>query len=118
VNKRVQVFRLDGTFVKEVFVARSSRVDRGVPDGLALSRDRDQQFLYVADTANSHVWILNRHTLEVAGKFGRRGRYAGQWMMLHGIAVDSKGNIYTGEGIIGRRAQKFVVTGLSSAPSH
>ena len=113
VNKRVQVFKIDGTFVSEVFVGRESRVDRGVPDGLALSPDPRQQFLYVADTANSRVWIYNRQTLQPLGHFGRRGRYAGQWMMLHGIAVDSKGNIYTGEGIVGRRAQKFIFTGLS-----
>ena len=44
---------------------------------------------------------------------GRYGNYAGQFQWVHSIAVDSKGNIYTGEVGNGRRAQKFVFKGLS-----
>ena len=33
---------------------------------------------------------------------------------IHHIAVDSKGNIYTGEVAPGARAQKFVYKGMSS----
>lgn len=117
-NNRIQVFRIDGTYVDEVFIARKTPVSTGVPDGVGLSPDSEQRFLYIADSPNSHIWILDRKTLRVLGKFGHRGRYAGQWHYLHAMAVDSKGNIYTGEGIGGRRAQKFVFKGLSSVSSH
>jgi hypothetical protein len=33
---------------------------------------------------------------------------AGQFTFLHSLAKDSKGNLYTGETINGRRIQKFV----------
>jgi hypothetical protein len=31
------------------------------------------------------------------GRFGRIGRYAGQFVFLHNVAVDSWGNVYTSE---------------------
>jgi hypothetical protein len=46
--------------------------------------------------------------LTEAGRFGRIGRYAGEFIFLHNVAVDSKGNIYTAEVGNGRRVQKFL----------
>ena len=37
----------------------------------------------------------------------RPGLQAGQFTFLHSVALDSKGNLYTGETINGRRVQKF-----------
>jgi hypothetical protein len=54
------------------------------------------------------VWVLRREELQTLGKFGRSGRSAGQFHWVHALAVDSRGNIYTGEVDTGRRAQKFV----------
>ena len=34
---------------------------------------------------------------------------------VHSIAVDSKGNVYTGETYEGKRVQKFVYKGLGPA---
>ena len=48
---------------------------------------------------------------EILGRFGRNGRYAGQFHWVHNLAVDSKGNIYTAEVDTGKRAQKFVPKG-------
>ena len=42
------------------------------------------------------------------GSIGRIGRYAGQFIFLHALAVDSQGNLYTAEVGTGRRVQKFV----------
>jgi hypothetical protein len=39
--------------------------------------------------------------------FGTPGLQAGQFTFLHSVAIDSKGNLYTGETINGRRVQKF-----------
>ena len=52
--------------------------------------------------------MLDRESLREVGSFGRIGRYAGQFVFLHKVAVDSKGNVYTAEVGTGRRAQKFV----------
>src|SRR5262249_27620926 len=116
VANRIQVFKLDGTYVNEVFIARNTLYPLGVPDDVSFSPDPQQQYLYVADGPNDHVWILKRDTLEILGRFGSRGRSAGKWHYLHAMAVDSKGNIYTGEGIGGRRVQKFVYKGLAVPP--
>jgi len=39
--------------------------------------------------------------------FGTPGLQAGQFTFLHSVVLDSKGNLYTGETINGRRVQKF-----------
>ena len=49
-------------------------------------------------------------TLEEVGSIGRIGRYAGQFIFLHNVAVDSAGNLYTAEVGGGRRVQKFMLT--------
>jgi sugar lactone lactonase YvrE len=64
--------------------------------------------MYVADGTNNKVWILTRDNFEIVGQFGRNGRYAGQFHWLHSLAVDSHGNIYTGEVDTGMRVQRFV----------
>jgi hypothetical protein len=47
----------------------------------------------------------------ILSEFGQPGLQAGQFTFLHTVARDSKGNLYTGETINGRRIQKFVPTG-------
>ena len=39
--------------------------------------------------------IYDRKTLEEVGKFGRIGRYAGEFIFLHNVATESSGNVYT-----------------------
>lgn len=114
-NNRVQVFRIDGTFVREAFIKRGSG-GPGTAFGTALSGDPQQRFLYVADGSNGHIVIMDRHTLEVLGQVGRIGRASGQFYHLHSITTDAQGNIYTGESL-GYRVQKFVFKGLSSGPT-
>jgi DNA-binding beta-propeller fold protein YncE len=106
-NSRVQIFRKDGSFVKEFFVARESDAAGTVYD---LDFSPDQRFVYVADGGNQKMWILRRDALRVVGSFGGRGAGAGQFATsLHDITVDSKGNVYTGEAAAGGRVQKFVL---------
>jgi DNA-binding beta-propeller fold protein YncE len=109
-NNRIQVFTPDGTFVKEAFIAREIRTPTGTAMDIALSPDGPQQFLYVSG-GDQHIRILNRQTLEVVTTIGRLGHYPGQFYHLHVIAVDSKGNIYTGESN-GKRVQKFIFKGF------
>ena len=48
VNDRIQVFRPDGTFVKEAFIAKNTKSSGSVWD-VAFSQDPQQRFLYVVD---------------------------------------------------------------------
>ncbi len=109
-NNRVQVFELDGTYVTEVFVERPTEL-LGTAFSVAFSEDPEERWLFVADAGNGRIHILDRASLEVVGGFGRIGRYAGQFVFLHNVAVDSRGNVYTAEVGGGRRAQKFVPVG-------
>ncbi len=113
-NNRIQVFRKDGTYVKEAFVSRRTLL-QGAASGFALSPDPQQRFLYMIDGANHHVWILNRETLEVIGRFGQQGLFGGSLNVPHAIAVDSRGNIYVGENFDARRFQRFLYKGLGRA---
>jgi DNA-binding beta-propeller fold protein YncE len=110
-NDRIQVFRKDGKFVKEAFVSKTTLGDGSVWD-IAFSRDSQQRFLYVADGHDKKVFILRRDTLEIVSSFGDGGRMPGQFYGVGSIAVDSKGNVYTGETYEGKRVQKFVYRGL------
>lgn len=112
VNNRVQVFRPDGKFVREQFIAKRSLSEGSVWD-IAFSKDSQQKYLYVADGRNQKVYILLRETMEILTSFGDGGRQPGQFYGVHSIATDSKGNIYTTETYEGRRLQKFVYKGLA-----
>jgi sugar lactone lactonase YvrE len=75
---------------------------------VAFSPDPRQEHLYLADAGNGRVHIYDRRTLEEVGGFGRIGHYAGEFVFLHGVAADSKGDLYTAEVGGGRRVQKFL----------
>ena len=111
-NDRLQVFRQDGTFVKEVFLAKNTKLSGSVWD-VAFSRDSEQRYLFVADGINDRVYILQRDTLELLTSFGDGGRQPGQFYGVHSIATDSRGNIYTTETWEGKRVQRFVNKGLA-----
>lgn len=113
-NNRIQVFRKDGTFVKEAVVSKETRGDGAVWD-VAFSHDPQQRFLYVADGQDQKVFVLRRDTLEVVSSFGGGGRYPGYFFGVGSVAVDSKGNVYTGETYEGKRLQRFVFKGTGAA---
>ena len=111
-NDRIQVFRPDGTFVKEKFVATNTLGDGSVWD-IAFSKDPEQKYMFLADGKNEKIYIMLRETMEILTSFGDGGRQPGQFFAVHSIALDSKGNIYTVETYEGRRLQKFVYKGLA-----
>lgn len=110
-NDRIQVFTKDGKFVKETFVEKQTLSDGSVWD-IAFSKDPEQKFLYVADGANEHVYIIDRQSMQTVTHFGQGGRQPGMFFGVHSIATDSKGNIYTTETYTGKRLQKFVNRGM------
>ena len=111
VNDRIQVFKPDGTFVKEQIIEKRTLGDGSVWD-IAFSKDPKQTYIYLSDGANEKIHILLRDTLQEVANFGDGGRQPGQFYAVHSIATDSKGNIYTTETYRGQRLQKFVYKGL------
>jgi DNA-binding beta-propeller fold protein YncE len=111
VNDRIQVFKPDGTFIKEKFINKQTLGSGSVWD-IAFSKDAQQKYIYLADGENDKVHIIDRASLEVLTSFGDGGRQPGEFYGVHSIATDSKGNIYTTETYRGQRVQKFVYKGL------
>lgn len=111
-NNRVQVFTPAGKFVKEMVVSKEAVTGIGTVFEVAFSKDPEQKYLYIADGANEKVRILDRQSLKELTNFGDGGRQPGQFYMVHSIATDSKGNIYTTETFEGKRLQRFVFKGV------
>ena len=55
------------------------------------------------------VVIFERATMTQVGAFGMKGAGAGEFDIVHHMAADSKGNLYTAEIVNQRRAQKLVL---------
>jgi DNA-binding beta-propeller fold protein YncE len=112
-NDRIQVFKPDGTFVKEIFIAKNTLGDGSAWD-IAFSKDPQQKYIFLADGSNEKVYIIQRDTMEILTSFGDGGRQPGQFYAVHSIATDSKGNVFTTETYRGQRVQKFLYKGLSA----
>jgi DNA-binding beta-propeller fold protein YncE len=102
-HRRVQTFTILGTFLQEARI-RGADGTAGVPAGLAFSPDPEQQFLYVIDSGR--IAILDRATLMPVGMLGQRGQFG----ILHHIAADADGSVYTAD-VRAQRAQRFVLHG-------
>ncbi len=113
VNDRIQVFKPDGSFVKEVFIEKQT-LGSGSAWDIAFSKDPQQKYIYLADGENDRVHILDRQSLELLTTFGEGGRQPGEFYGVHSIATDSKGNIFTTETYRGQRVQKFVYKGMAA----
>jgi DNA-binding beta-propeller fold protein YncE len=116
-NQRIQVFRKDGTFVKDMLINAklADGSTGGTPWDIAFSTDPQQSLIFLADGGNHRVHTLRRESLEVASTFGRRGRWVGQFESPHSIAIDSKGNLFVAETLDGRRVQKFTPRAAASS---
>lgn len=119
---RIQVFRKDGTFVREVVVDPDAPAGGGITvkgvftDPLvaaagfgsvtrtAFSGDAAQRYLYAASLRGT-VFILRRKDLEVVGSFPAVG--------LHHIASDRAGDIYISDG---RTPKKYALAPPNRKP--
>jgi sugar lactone lactonase YvrE len=127
---RVQVFDKMGNFKKNIpvpFEQRSQYSFTG-PDHVSLwgwvgpggwgsavyitfSRDRAQKFMFIANEDDEQIEILDRASGQILSHFGRAGHQVGEFNHIHYMAVDPKGNIFTGEVFVGERVQKFKIVG-------
>jgi DNA-binding beta-propeller fold protein YncE len=78
----------------------------GAVVAIDFSPDPQQRLIYIINQNNSTIDIVERESGKKVGSFGRAGSFPGQFQQAHGIAVDSKGNIYVDENR-GRRVHKF-----------
>jgi hypothetical protein len=127
-NNRVQIFELAAAelgkpcanpnaevgkcgFVGEILVAPQTA--SGTSGTATLSTDPGQTCLYVGDLGNGTLYIINRENRTELDRIGRAGRQAGEFHWLHALAVDARGDLYTGEVDTGQRVQKFVRYGAA-----
>lgn len=108
---RIEIFDRAGGYKRSIVVVGSwgARPHTG-PGGtcdIAFSPDPEQKYAYIADCTNDQVHIVDRATGVTLSSFGRPGQGAGQISSPHGIATDSKGNIYLVGSLNDRRLQKF-----------
>ena len=104
----VFVFKTDGTPVREAIVSPGTRGAGSLWD-IALSADSDQKFAYVANGQEQTVHVLERATLSEVGRIGSGGRWPGYFFGVGSVAVNSMGQVITGEALQGKRVQRFLV---------
>jgi len=109
INNRIQLFTTAGKFLKQVRVTNTGSTVVPVPAGFAFSPDAAQQYLYVVDSGPMRVVVFDRQTMTQTGVVGMRGKGAGEFDIVHHMAADSKGNLYTAEIVNNRRAQRLVL---------
>jgi DNA-binding beta-propeller fold protein YncE len=113
---RVQVFDKMGTFKKNILVESKTAQLTGIGSvtWVAFSPDAAQKYMYVANGGDEEIRVMDHATGRLLSTFGRPGHQIGQFENLHSVAVDSKGDIITGEaGVVGggRRVQMFRIVG-------
>lgn len=118
-NDRIQVFTKTGQLIRVMAVVPGTGATRqpGGQPGLGtagsawdldFSNDPGQSIMFEADGGNEQILLMDRNLGTILSKFGQPGRQGAQFTFLHTVSKDSKGNLYTGETINGRRIQKFV----------
>ncbi len=116
-NARIQVYNKMGELLKNIeipWTPVTPPADGKVKDSggaavaLDFSHDADNRLIYLINQNSSEVEIIDRKAGKILGSFGRNGHFPGEFDQAHGIAVDSKGNVYVDENR-GRRVQKFKI---------
>jgi hypothetical protein len=117
-DDRIQVFTKTGVLQRIIPVVPGTGVTLGIGGvpglgtagsawDLTFSNDAFQTFMFETDGGTEIVHIMDRAAGSILAGFGTPGLQYGQFTFLHSITKDSKGDLYTGETINGRRIQKF-----------
>jgi DNA-binding beta-propeller fold protein YncE len=116
-NSRIQIYDKMGNFKKKIDVPwtpvtppKDGKIAQSGGSSVALdfSHDPNQQFIYLINQNNAQVEIIDRQSGKILSSFGRPGTFIGEFNQPHGIAVDSKDNVYIAENR-GRRIHKFKI---------
>ncbi|MGH9357262.1 MAG: hypothetical protein ACRD10_14140 [Terriglobia bacterium] len=112
---RIEVFDKTGRFQRNIPVPSKTAALTGMGSAyqIVFSPDPAQKFMYVVDGGDEEVRVMERATGRTLSSLGRPGLEAGEFDGLHSFAIDSKGDIVTGEAGIasggGHRVQMFRV---------
>ncbi|MEJ0035362.1 MAG: hypothetical protein WDO68_04670 [Gammaproteobacteria bacterium] len=108
-NDRLQIFKKDGTFVKEIIYEPTTK-GSGSVGNVSFWPNAQQTFVLMNDPGNFQ-WVITRHSDgEALSRFGHFGTYAGEFTRNHQMEFDREGAIYTSEDF---RVQKFkIVNGV------
>jgi hypothetical protein len=118
-DDRIQVFTKMGSLVRIIPVVPGTGVTLGMGGApglgtagsawdLRFTNDPIQTYMFEIDGGNEIMHTMDRQLGTIVSDLGGPGHQAGtQFTFLHSNTVDSKGNVYTGETINGRRVQKF-----------
>ena len=90
----IKVFADDGKLLEVIGKRGENNGEFNFPTHLAFAFDK----LYVTDTLNSRIQVLDMHG-EMVTKFGQRGLYVGNLVRPKGVAVDNESNIYVIESL-------------------
>jgi DNA-binding beta-propeller fold protein YncE len=112
---RIQIYDKQGSLKKTIEVpwtpvtapaGGKPKQSGGATVAIDFSPDPEQRLMFVVNQNNSQIEVLDRATGKKLSSFGRVGRYPGEFDQAHGIAVDSKNNVYIAENR-GRKIQRF-----------
>jgi len=117
-DDRIQVFTKMGSLVRIIPVVPGTGQTLGIGGAAGLgtagsawdlrfTNDVMQTYMFEVDGGNEILHTMDRLLGTIVANLGEPGHQAGQFTFLHSDTVDSKGNVYTGETINGRRIQKF-----------
>ncbi len=118
-DDRIEVFTKTGSLVRIINVVPGTGQTLGIGGvaglgtagsawDLRFTNDPMQTYMFEIDGGNEIMHTMDRAFGSIVANLGQPGHQAGQFTYLHSNTVDSKGNVYTGETINGRRIQKFV----------
>jgi len=97
------------TYIREAFVSRKTKLLAGTTYHFSFSPDL--KYVYIPDGSNKQVHILERESLKEVGAIGGcGGQMPGCFNHLHVAAVDSVGNVYTGEAAAGARIERWNIS--------
>jgi hypothetical protein len=118
-DDRIEVFTKTGTLLRIIPVVPGTGVTLGIGGApglgtagsawdLRFTNDPEQTYMFEIDGGNEIMHTMERVSGAIVANLGQPGHEPGpQFTFLHSNTVDSKGNVYTGETINGRRVQKF-----------
>ena len=89
----IKVFDANGRLLRTLGQRGDKPGDFNYPTYIALAKGE----LYVADTMNARVQVLDAETGQPKRVIGERGLYVGNLVRPKGVAVDDEGNVYVVE---------------------
>ena len=107
-NHCVKKFTLEGQFIQSVGSKGSGQLQFQFPWAIAYNNTNNR--VYVCNTGNHRITILNHDLTVFHDSFGSQGCETGQFNAPRGISVDSKGNVLVADHL-NNRIQMFTASG-------